>query len=156
MSSNFNNAGNRGARADASSWSEGVRQDPREVDVELRHDGWSEPIGHGHALRQHERTRTEQGDVLWESLRLARLHLSRPACLFLLQGGSLAQLIDAHTRIVPAMVRGRLHLLRWKSDALWMGKAHLDDVVLAHVIDAPPTLPTPMLIASLLPRILGG
>ncbi len=91
--------------------------------------------------------------MLWESIRTPRLHLSRPACLYLLQGASVAQLIDDHVWVSPAEVRGRLHLLRWKSDALWTGGAHLDNVLFAHVLHAPPALTTTALVALLLPQI---
>lgn len=91
--------------------------------------------------------------MLWEIVRTPRLHLSRPAYLYLLQGASLAQFIDASTWLSPAVVRGRLHLLRWNSDALWMGSAHLDSVVFAHVLEAPAMLSPAALVVRLLPKV---
>lgn len=81
--------------------------------------------------------------MIWELLRTPRLQLSRPACLFLLQGASLAQLLGDRAWIQQLdgpLVEGRLQLLGWKLDPLWAGRNFLDDVRLAHVLELPASL----------------
>lgn len=131
---------------------EGLLSAPGDL-IQFHRDGWPAAIAHAHCTIFPEHAPTEHGDVLWEVVRTPRLHLSRPAYLYLLQGASLAQFVDASASLSPAVVRGRLHLLRWNSDALWLGHPYLDNVVFAHVLEAPATLTSAALITRLLPRI---
>lgn len=131
---------------------EGLRPAPGDL-IQFHRDGWPAAVAHAHCTITPEHSPTDHGDVLWEIVRTPRLHLSRPAYLYLLQGASLAQFIDGSARLAPTMVRGRLHLLRWNSDALWMGNPYLDNVVFAHVLEAPAKLTQAALITLLLPRV---
>lgn len=143
MSTNHHHARHPSSFAASAPRTEGLHEDPRSVTCRFWREGWSAPFAEAPCRITPERLPTTQGDVIWELLRTPRLQLSRPACLFLLQGASLAQLLGDRAWIQQLdgpLVEGRLQLLGWKLDPLWAGRNFLDDVRLAHVLELPASL----------------